>query len=168
MMPQGATINCSLWVLFLPNCALRAFLPIVGDKVVGIGFPWAFTSNSSSMLGSSMRSDMFVFSVANASFGWASCARRKRSCSWNLACPRLMCTSSTALCSDRPHVFLPGLAARQQPTIAQTQLRCWWAGQKRSLLLSSGSLQFGWPQHGWPTVTPSITTAEIFLSIVHH
>ena len=103
-----------------------------------------------------------VFLVGNASFRWASCAHHNRSCSWTLACPQLMCTSLTALCSDRSHVFLLGLAARQQPTIVWTQLRCWWAGQKGSLLLCSGSLQFGWPQHGWPTVTPSI------LSIVHH
>ena len=120
----------------------------------------------SSMLASSTSSELSTTPLTGrASHGCATCAQRRHSLSWNRACPQSLWTCSTAWWSTSEHVFFPETAGDKQPMIAHCWLRELWDGQNRWWLFSNGILQLGSPQHGWPIVTPSITTTDTFLPI---
>ena len=163
MIPHGATINCSLWVCLWPNWA-QSFLCAVCSST-GMGWPQPLKPKPSLALSLSTSSETFDTSTGSASCGWASCVRWRHSFSWKQAWPWSLWTVSTAPWSARAQVFLPGTTGSEQWMIAQIWLRQAWVGQNRSWLFTRETLQLGSPQHGWPTVTPSITTTKTFFPI---
>ena len=155
MIPQGATMICSLCMRLRPSWArIRSFLPL------GSAPPTSKSSNSLAIL--AMSWFVVIVSSATESFGWATSARWRRSLSRNLDCPLSRWICSTFWCAASEHMRLLATVRELQPTTAQIVL--WWAslGQKRCRLFSSGFLQLWIPQHGQPMVTPSMTTTQTF------
>ena len=163
IMPQGATMICSLCVHQQPNCAWIFFsLGIASNCWMSASSSLLSTANSSSSSSSSMSIRSGIgWSSGVASLGWATCARCNCSFSWKCACPHSWCMHSTSWWAVMAHVRLPSMIGLSHPTIAQMVLCvCAWSGQKWWWLFASGVWQLWRQQQVWPTVMPSITTTH--------
>lgn len=164
IIPHGATMIYSLWVEFWPNCMCTFFFYELANHKVWFACIEVFwpVSNSNSSLSSSTSasSEMLVTSFLSESLGCATHAWVRCCCSWNLYWLCSMWIFSMAQWSSLLQVFEPGTTVLEHPMIVQVPVLSWWCLQYWSWFLDRGVWQLWTLQHGFPTITLSMTTTE--------
>lgn len=142
MTPQQETISCSLLVHLLPKSPLTFLNPPAGSAT-------SISSSSSVIPGTPPP----VFSRL-----YCCC---KQFFNWNIALPFSSQCSSINQCEGSVHVCQGRSAGARHSLMTHLPDSVGkWTLQKWPRLFGGGILQLRTPQHRWPRVTPSVTTAR--------